>query len=122
MGSHPVNLALRFILELCALAAIGMWGWKTGDGIWKYVLTIILVIGAAIIWGVFNVPGDPSRSGSAPVVVPGMLRLALELGIFTAAILALYDSGYQKAGLIMLILVVGHYSLSWDRIAWLMAR
>jgi hypothetical protein len=25
MGSHSINLAIRFILELSALAAVGMW-------------------------------------------------------------------------------------------------
>lgn len=27
---HPVNLALRFLLELAALAALAMWGLRTG--------------------------------------------------------------------------------------------
>jgi hypothetical protein len=32
MGSHPLNLAVRFALELSALAALGVWGWRQGDG------------------------------------------------------------------------------------------
>ena len=31
MGSHPINLTIRFLLELSALAAIGIWGWNQSD-------------------------------------------------------------------------------------------
>jgi len=27
-----VNLAIRFLLELCVLVAVGFWGFKTGSG------------------------------------------------------------------------------------------
>ena len=29
---HRVNLALAFLLELCALGALGYWGVRTGGG------------------------------------------------------------------------------------------
>jgi hypothetical protein len=29
MSKNPANLALRFVLELAALAALGYWGWTT---------------------------------------------------------------------------------------------
>ena len=31
MGSHPLNLALRFLLELVAIGAVGFWGWRATD-------------------------------------------------------------------------------------------
>jgi hypothetical protein len=79
MGSNPINLALRFILEIAALFALGYWGWTQHDGVWRFVWGIGLVILAAVIWGTFAVPDDPSRSGNAPVPVPGALRLVIEL-------------------------------------------
>ena len=32
MGSHPINLAARFLLELGALLGFARWGWTLGDG------------------------------------------------------------------------------------------
>ena len=32
MSAHPLNLALRFLLELAAWASMGYWGWKRGTG------------------------------------------------------------------------------------------
>ncbi len=33
MGTHPINLAARFFLELVALGAMGYWwGWTLGEG------------------------------------------------------------------------------------------
>jgi hypothetical protein len=119
MGSHPVNLAVRFLLEIAALVAIGFWGWSQHDGIFRYLLAIGGPILAAVLWGTFTVPDDPSRSGKAPVPVPGILRLVLELAIFAFATWALYDAGKGLLALILAIIVVIHYALSYDRIAWL---
>lgn len=33
MGSNPVNLALRFLLELAALCSIGYWGGGGNRGV-----------------------------------------------------------------------------------------
>ena len=52
-----INLAVRFLLELCVLAAVGYWGFKTSSG---WFLKILLGIGAplliAVIWGMFGAP------------------------------------------------------------------
>lgn len=120
MGSHPANLTLRFLLELAALLALGVWSWQQSEGWPRFVLTIAIPIIAAAIWGTFNVPHDPSRSGAAPVTVPGILRLAIELALFLFAILALYDTGYTNLGRLLGIIVAVHYIASYDRIRWLM--
>ena len=64
MGSHPINLAIRFLLELAALFALGLWGWNAYDGgeSWQRILLMLGVpIAAALLWGLFAVPDDPSR-------------------------------------------------------------
>jgi len=122
MGSHPINLIFRFILELCALTAIGVWGWKQSDGLYRLVLSIGIPIIIAVIWGVFAVPDDPSRSGTAPVIVSGIVRLAIELAIFAFAIWALHDFGSVGLSRIFGMAVLLHYILSYDRIIWLMAQ
>jgi len=118
MGTHPLNLAVRFVLELAALYALGLWGWRHGDGVWRFVIAAAIPVIAAALWGTFAVPGDPSRSGSAPVPVAGLLRLALELGFFAAATLALYDLGYTARTAIFSAAIVVHYLLLYDRVRW----
>jgi len=122
MGSHPINLALRFILELAALASVAVWGWKQSDDWPRYLLVIGLPVVLAAIWGTFAVPDDPSRSGSAPVVTPGIIRLVIELAIFAFATWSLYQLGHGKMSLALGITVVLHYVISYDRIIWLLSR
>lgn len=116
MANHPVNLALRFILEIFALIALGYWGWTQTSGSWHILWALGLPALAAILWGTFRVPNDP---GKAPVPIPGGLRLALELIIFAAAVMALYDAGLVLLSNIFGLLVLGHYLASYDRIIWL---
>jgi hypothetical protein len=120
MGSQPWNLALRFLLELAALAGLGVAGWSLASGFWRWLLVILLPLTAAVLWGVFAVPGDPSRSGGAPVPVPGVVRLVLELAILFAGAAGCYLSGYRTAGLVIATLVLAHYAISYDRIGWLL--
>ena len=69
MGSQPLNLALRFLLELVAWGAVGLWGWSVTDGALRYLLAMGLPLLVMALWGIFAVPGDRSRSGRAPVPV-----------------------------------------------------
>lgn len=120
MGSHPLNLAARFLLELAALAAMGYWGWTQHEGIWRWVFAIGFPLVAAILWGTFAVPNDPSRSGNAPVPTPGMIRLILELSFFALATILLIASQRLSAGVIFAVLTIAHYAISYDRILWLL--
>ena len=122
MGSHPINLAIRFLLEITALVSIGIWGWKLSDGWIRFVLTFAIPIIVAAIWGTFTVPNDPSRSGNAPIAVPGVVRLAIELAIFALATWTLHDLGYTRLGWIFGIIVAVHYIISYDRINWLLTH
>ena len=119
MGSHPVNLAVRFLLELTALTATGIWGWRQTDDWIRFVLAFGIPILLAAIWGTFAVPKDPSRSGKAPVAVPGIIRLAIELTFFAFAVWALQDIGFTRLSWIIGILVAVHYIISYNRIMWL---
>ena len=122
MGSHPINLAIRFLLEMTALISVGMWGWKQSDGWLRFVLSVGIPIILASIWGTFAVPDDPSRSGAAPIVTPGVVRLAIELAFFAMASWSIYDMGSTKLSLAFGIVVVLHYAISYDRILWLMSH
>ena len=119
MGKNPINLALRFVLELIALIAIGAWAKAQFSGAISFIPMIITPLIFAVIWGVFNVPGDPSRSGKAPVRVPGIVRLLIEIDILALAAWALFTFN-PTYGWIFGIVVLVHYVLSYDRIAWLL--
>lgn len=122
MGSHPINLAVRFILEITALIMIGVWGWNQSDDWLRFLLAFGSPIILAAIWGTFAVPNDPSRSGNAPVAVRGNLRLAIELAFFTIATYAIYELGYSTLAIVYGAIVVIHYLISYDRIKWLMKQ
>jgi len=119
MGSHPLNLAFRFLLELVALFAMGYWGWRIGDGWLRWLLMLGVPLLAAVLWGVFRVDNDPGR---APVRVPGVLRLVLELAYFAFAVWALRDAGAVAASWLLGGAVLLHYAISYDRILWLLRQ
>jgi len=119
MGSHPINLALRFLLEIGALLALGAWGWQKSEGLVRFVLAFGIPAFAAALWATFRVPGDP---GAAPVAVSGILRLMFELGLFAVAIWALYSIQAVTLAWIFAIVVVLHYIASYDRVLWLLKR
>ena len=75
------NLTLAFALELCALAALGYWGFSVGGGPGaKAVLGIGAPLCAAVLWGLFAAP-------RAPVSVP-LLGLGTRLLVFAFVVIA----------------------------------
>ena len=83
---QTVALAVRFGLELCALAALGWWGFSVGDGVVSYVLGLGAPVAAAVVWGVLAAP--KGRFGGRDP-----MRLAGEVLVFGAAVLALAGLG-----------------------------
>jgi hypothetical protein len=111
MGNHPLNLALRFALELAGLWALGYWGWTAHAGALRWLLAIGAPLLAAALWGTFRVPGHPGR---APVPVPGPVRLLLEAAFFGSAVWALFAAERPAWAWVLAALVVAHYAASYD--------
>ncbi|MFZ1703079.1 MAG: YrdB family protein [Saprospiraceae bacterium] len=122
MGSHPLNLLVRFLLEISALVSIGAWAWRQNDSWYRIVFAVGLPIIFAALWGIFAVPNDPSRSGSTVVITSGVIRILIELGFFGFAIWTLYDMELSKELLVFCIMVSVHYLVSYDRIIWLLQQ
>ena len=121
MSNNPLNLALRFILELCALAAAAYWGWVNWEGLPAVILVIIAPLFLAVLWGVFRTPNEPPPANpKAPVPVKGAIRLAIEFFVFGSAVWCLYNSGAVNIGRIFGAIVLFHYLISYDRILWLL--
>ena len=121
-SKNPINLGFRFLLELAAIIVFGYWGHSlAGDGT-GILLAILFPLLFAVLWGVFAVKGDPSRSGKTVVQTPGIIRLLLELGLFGAAAWMMLDLDYSTVALIFGSAVVIHYFISFDRISWLLKQ
>ena len=121
-SKNPINLALRFLLELAAIFAFGIWGHSLARGGTRILLAVLFPLLFAVLWGVFAVKNDPSRSGKTVVQTPGLIRLLLELGLFGAAAWMLLDLDYSLSALIFGFLVIIHYFISFDRISWLLKQ
>jgi hypothetical protein len=90
------NLALAFLLELCALAAFAWWGYQTGQGT---LARIALAAGAplvvAVFWGLFVAP-------RAVFTLSPLWRSLLALVVFGGAAVALFATGQTALAVIFL--------------------
>ena len=116
---HPANLALRFLLELAALAGFVVLAWSWASGVWRYLVAAALVVVIGLLWTTFAVPDDPSRSGHAPVPVSGTVRLILELLLLLGGAFALFLAGHGWMAFLLAALIAVHYGFSIERLAWL---
>jgi len=121
MSQNPLNLALRFILELGVFYSLGYWGWTTHTGLPRWLWAVGLPLLGAVLWGVFR-EANPEVSGKGLVVVPGAVRLALEAALFGGAVWAFYAAGKPNWGLVFGLVALFHYLLSYDRVWSLLIR
>lgn len=117
---NPALLAVRFLLELIAIASFGVLGWRAFDSPWRYLLVVVLPIAAAALWGTFVLPDDPSRGGGVPVPVSGPVRLLVEFTVLFGGAAALWGAGLPRLALISTAVLVGYHLLAYDRILWLL--
>lgn len=94
--------------------------WRLGSGSVRWLAMVAVPVVVAVVWSIFNVPGDPSRSGEAPVEVAGIIRLALELAILAGGVAALSTVGRRDVAVALAALIVFHYVASLRRIEWLL--
>ncbi len=119
-----VMLAARFLLELFGLAGFAVWGWSIGGGggIAGGLLAALFVVAAAAVWGVFRVKHDPPGKTDHPVIVPGWVRLAIELAFFALAAAGWWLGGSRAASETLMTAVVVLYVVTWDRQRWLLRQ
>jgi hypothetical protein len=102
---ESANALARFGLELCALAALGYWGFSTNEGL---VADLVVGLGAplafALAWGAWVAPKAPYR-------LDDPVRLILEAVVFLAAAVALVDADVAALGVALAVAVVVNISL-----------
>jgi hypothetical protein len=118
MNTNPINLTVRFLLEIAMIFIAGYWGWHLTTTWARYLAAAGFPVIAAVLWAVFRIQNDPKP---APVEVPGPVRLLLELALFSWAIWALHALGNTELSQIMAVVVVVHYLVSYDR-TWVMLQ
>jgi hypothetical protein len=85
----PVNLALRFFLELAALAALAYWGWGV-----TWVLAILAPAAWIALWATFGSP-------KARVTLSTPQRIGFEAAVFGAAAAALWAAGQPVPAVVL---------------------
>ena len=99
MSIKGANLAVRFLLELCALAALGYWGFQTGRGpVVQVGLGLGVPLLAAIIWGMAVAP-------RATLQPPEAVRFILGLVILGLAVAALAAAGHPALAVAFAVIV-----------------
>lgn len=115
-----VFLAVRFGLEIFGLVGFGFLGWWLGDGgLRGGILAITCVVVAGAVWGTFRVRHDPPGKTEQPVIVPGKVRFAIEIGFFAIAAFGLWMGASRAASETLMTAVVVLYGITWDRQRWL---
>lgn len=101
---HNLNLALRFLLEIVALAALAFGGWTLApEGLAQWILAGALPLAFAAVWGAYIAPRAPAR-WTDPA------RLILEIFLFSGAAVALGWAGYPGLSVLFGVLVAGNLS------------
>jgi hypothetical protein len=82
-----VFLAVRFVLELCMLAALAYWGFTLDAALIVRILAGLgAPLAAMLVWGALVAP-------RRTIDAPAWLRLAVELAILALAVIALAAAG-----------------------------
>ncbi|WP_423802199.1 YrdB family protein [Neobacillus sp. SAB-20_R2A] len=99
-GLQLFNVALRFLLELCSLFAVGYWGYNTGDSrVVQWILTVGGPLVMAVIWGLMGSP-------KAPIKLSEPFHFILEIIVFGLPVLLLALLGKDEIAWFLGIVVV----------------
>ncbi len=97
-GEQPLNvlgaanLALRFVLELCGIAAVGYWGFTVDLGTpWRFILGVGAPLALIAFWAFAVAPGADNP-------IPQLARMALGTAVLELAAVAVLASGQPALG------------------------
>jgi hypothetical protein len=93
------NLGLRFLLELCLLAALAYVGLQV-----NVVLAFVFPVAAAVVWGLFVSP-------KARYPLPMTAWIAVQVLLFGAAVIGLIAAGSVVLGIAFAVVVAANLAL-----------
>lgn len=100
-----LNLAVRFGLELCALAALAAWGWQAVEPVALQVLLAVSApLVAAVAWGAWVAPKAARR-------LPDPARLGVEALVFAAATAALLSMHHVALAVVLVVVYAVNVAL-----------
>jgi len=102
---RPANDAVRFFLELSALAAVAYWGWTEPHGALRWVLVVAAPLAVSVVWGRWMAPRSTKR-----VVDPW--RLIIELLVFGSAVAALARADQPTLAVVLAAATAVHLALT----------
>ena len=105
MAAASLNLGVRFLLELVALAALAYWGFHSGSGTGaKVALAIGAPLCMAVVWGLFAAP-------RAAITLAAPIRFVLGLAILCLTALALGAAGQRALAAAFAVIIVFNAAL-----------
>jgi glucose uptake protein GlcU len=102
---RAANLALKFLLELAALASFGYAAYvATPNGLLAAAVAVLAPLAGAAIWGIFAAPKSTRRLRDPALLI-------FETLFFAAAALALLYTGDLNGGIVLFALFVVNAAL-----------
>src|SRR5437879_9183848 len=98
------NLALRVLLELCALAGLAYWGAHTGGGVVAVVLAVAAPLAGAVVWGLWCAPKSARR-------LPQPARTVVEAAVFGLGALGLAAAGQATIAAVFVAVAAVNWAL-----------
>jgi hypothetical protein len=103
------NLAVRFLVELAALAAFAIWGFHIGGSRPAQIaLGIGLPLTGAVVWGLFAAP-------KAAISIPGPAIVTVQALVLGLGVVALLAAGHPRWAAVLAVVLVVNTALAW---AW----
>jgi hypothetical protein len=93
------NLALKFGVELAAIAALAYWGASLGGSLLSVVVMVTAPAAMIALWGSFAAPRASRR-------LPPTARIPFELTILLLAAAALFATGAASLAVVLAVAVV----------------
>jgi hypothetical protein len=92
---RSLNLVFRFLLEIIVLVALFLWGVSISD---QFVVQVLFGLGAPaiviVVWALFVAPKASRR-------LPDPQRLAVEVVVFGAGVLAFLAAGHMMLAVLL---------------------
>ncbi|WP_170111034.1 YrdB family protein [Antricoccus suffuscus] len=90
---------LVFVAELCAVVAVGVFGWHIGQRQpWKAIVAVVFVAVAIALWALFAAPHATYDVA--------WLAVAVKVLVFGAAVIGLWVVGAHKSAVVFAVAVI----------------